>query len=104
MMEIDIRQFFSLWKDKEKRLGRKLSMAEAVSLTGLSHEAIRKIRDNETTRFDAIVIGKLCWLLDVPPGQIPFLVYSPSETTAGYAGSNACGVGKFIPVSEGGRR
>jgi DNA-binding Xre family transcriptional regulator len=76
-VRIDTAIFFNLWKDKEKALGRTLTLVEAAATTGLAPETIRKIRAGDTQRFDAPVLGALCKLLDVPPGPVPFLVYQP---------------------------
>ena len=72
---IDKDIFFQLWKDKEKSLGASMSISLASRFTGLANETIRNIRDGKTQRFDAPVIAKICNLLDIPPGPIPFIIY-----------------------------
>ncbi len=72
---IDRDIFFQLWKDKEKSLGMSMSLSLASELTGLANETIRNVRDGKTQRFDAPIIAKLCNLLDISPGPIPFIIY-----------------------------
>lgn len=74
---IDTDVFFQLWKDKEKKLGQPLSLIEAAEITGLAPATIRNIRDGKTTRFDAPIFAKMCHLLDIPRGPVPFIVYVP---------------------------
>ncbi len=75
MVHIDKDKIFELWKQKEVRLGRNLTVKEASELSGSSEAAIRKIRDNATYRFDARTLDGLCRLLDVPDGPVSFIVY-----------------------------
>lgn len=79
MSRVHTNVLFDLWKDKEKREGRGITLSEISETTGLASETIRKIRDNETKRFDASVIIALCDFFDVPPGPVPFIIYDPSE-------------------------
>ena len=80
-VKIDTAIFFELWKDKEKSLGKPLNLTDAAQITKLAPETIRKIREGKTTRFDAPVIAKLCQLLDLPPGPVPFIVYDEGSTS-----------------------
>ena len=73
---LDSDVFFQLWKDKEKLMGRPLTLTDASKATGLAPETIRNIRDGKTTRLDAPVIAKICRLFDIPPGPVPFIVYN----------------------------
>jgi DNA-binding Xre family transcriptional regulator len=79
IVKIDTVVFFNLWKDKEKTLSRPLTLSEACEITDLAPETIRGIKEGKTLRFDAPVLAKLCSLLDVPPGPIPFIVFSEDE-------------------------
>ena len=76
---IDTEVFFQLWKDEEKTIGTPLKLGDASEITGLAPETIRNIRDGKTQRFDAPVMAKLCRLLDVPPGPVPFIVFVPDK-------------------------
>jgi len=79
-VRVDTSAFFNLWQDKGKALGRPLTLTEACEATGLAPETIRGIKEGTTSRFDAPVISKLCNLLDVSPGPVPFLIYEPDTS------------------------
>ena len=76
---IDTAVFFQLWKDKEKTTGTPLKLGDASEITGLAPETIRNIRDGKPRRFDAPVIARLCDLLDVLLGLVPFMVFVPDQ-------------------------
>ena len=76
---IDTVVFFQLWKDEEKTIGTPLKLRHASEITGLAPETIRNIRDGKPQRFDAPVIARLCDLLDVPPGPVPFIIFVPDK-------------------------
>lgn len=67
-------ELITLWTEKERREQRRITLTEIAEATGLSHETIRNIRDNKTSRFDEPVIVELCKYFDVPNGSsVPFL-------------------------------
>ena len=70
---------FQFWKQKELELGRTISITEVSNATGLHRDTIRRLLDDETTRFDKPVISGLCKFFEVPPGLVPFLVYELEE-------------------------
>lgn len=66
---------FKFWQQKEIEFGRNLTVAEVSKSTGLHRDTIKRLLDDETTRFDEPVIDKLCEFFGVPEGPIPFLYY-----------------------------
>jgi DNA-binding Xre family transcriptional regulator len=81
-VKIDSNIVFQLWANKEKAMGEPLKVSEAAEITKLTPETIRKIREGKITWFDAHVIAKLCQLLDVPPGPVPFIIYEVESAWA----------------------
>jgi putative transcriptional regulator len=79
-MTIKTDTLFRLWTDKERRENRRITLSEVSKETGLAPDTIRKIRENQTSRFDAPVLAALCKYFDVEPGEpVPFLVYAPED-------------------------
>lgn len=66
---------FSFWRDKEKELGRTITVIEVSKATGISRNTINSYLQQEVERPDLSVVGKLCAFFNVPPGPIPFLIY-----------------------------
>lgn len=67
---------FSLWNEKEKELGRKITVLEVSKATGISRNTIRSyLKENNLERTETKVIDNLCQFFNVPPGPVPFLVY-----------------------------
>lgn len=68
-------EIFKVWSDKEKMLGRRITIGEVAEATDVSRDAISGLLNGTTTRYDADVIGKVCKYFDVPEGDpVPFLV------------------------------
>lgn len=66
---------FSFWKDKEKELGRKITVADVSTATGVHRNTITAYLKGKIDRPDNKVIDKFCGFFKVPPGPVPFLVY-----------------------------
>ncbi len=79
MATVKTDSLFQLWTEKEQREKRRITLTEVSEATGLAPETIRKLRDNQTTRFDTPVIVALCEFFDVQPGPVPFVVYEPDQ-------------------------
>lgn len=71
---------FKFWQQKEIELGRNVTVAEVSRATGLHRDTIKRLLDDETTRFDKPVIEKLCDFFGVPEGPIPFLYYEREKS------------------------
>ena len=68
---------FVFWQKKEIEFGRSITIAEVAKATGLHRDTIKRLMDDNTSRFDEPVIDRLCDFFGVSPGPIPFLVYEP---------------------------
>lgn len=66
---------FSFWQDKEKELGRKITVIEVAKAIGVSRNTLKSYLQNEVERPDMRVVTKICEHFKVPPGPIPFLIY-----------------------------
>jgi len=73
---------FEFWKQKEVEQGRRISVSEVSRACGIHREAIQRLLDNDSTRYDGPTIDALCKYFSVPDGPIPFLVYK-SDTALG---------------------
>ena len=66
---------FALWSNKERQEGRRITIGEVSSATGLNRDTISGLLHNKTTRFDSDVIAALCDFFGVGDGEpVPFLV------------------------------
>lgn len=66
---------FQFWQQHEAQTGRRLTVSEVARAAHVSRDAIQRLLDNDSTRFDGPTIDALCRYFDVAPGTIPFLVY-----------------------------
>jgi hypothetical protein len=66
---------FAFWKDKEKQLGRRITIADIADATGLHRNTISDYFNNQIVRPDLEVIDKLCKYFDIPSGPVPFIQY-----------------------------
>lgn len=81
MASIETNSLLTLWTQKEQQEGRRITLTELSSSTGLAPETIRKLLQNRTHRFDASVIVALCKFFGIPAGPIPFIIYEPEKET-----------------------
>jgi hypothetical protein len=65
----------TLWSQKEQQEGRRITLTEISSSTGLAPETIRKLLKNQTTRLDESVITSLCRFFAISNGPVPFIIY-----------------------------
>lgn len=73
-------ELFRYWQEQEVRLGRRITVSEVARSANLSRDAIQRLLDNNSTRFDGPTISAICKFFDVPPGTpIPFLLYVPDD-------------------------
>lgn len=74
-------ELFRYWQEQEVRLGRRITVSEVARSANLSRDAIQRLLDNNSTRFDGPTLAALCRYFNVPPGTpIPFLVYVPDDS------------------------
>ena len=71
---------FEFWKEKEIEWGRTITVSEVAKAIAVSRDTVTRLRDGDTTRYDAPIISKVCQFFKVTAGPIPFLVYVPDET------------------------
>lgn len=74
-MVIKTDSLLAFWTQKEQQEGRRITLTEISSSTGLAPETIRKLLRNQTTRLDESVIIALCRFFDIPSGPVPFIFY-----------------------------
>lgn len=70
-------KLFQFWQQKELEFERRITVSEVTRSTGVSRDAIQRLLDNESTRFDGPTMTAICRFFDVPAGPVPFLVYEP---------------------------
>ncbi|MEE9365486.1 MAG: helix-turn-helix transcriptional regulator [Dehalococcoidales bacterium] len=64
----------TFWANKEKELGRTISIYEVAKDQGIAWETVKNLKNGETSRFDSNIIGKVCAFFGVPDGApVPFL-------------------------------
>lgn len=69
---------FEFWKDKEKELGRDISVIEVNEATGISRTTLTRLRKPGGVKNPAPeTVDKLCKFFNVAEGQIPFVIYKP---------------------------
>jgi DNA-binding Xre family transcriptional regulator len=83
MASIRTNSLLTLWTQKEQQEGRRITLTELSTNTGLAPETIRKLLHNRTHRFDASVVIALCKFFSVSAGPIPFIIYEPEKETTG---------------------
>lgn len=66
---------FSFWQDKEKELGKKITVIEVAKAIGVSRNTLKHYLENKVERPDMKVVTKICDYFNVPAGPIPFLIY-----------------------------
>ena len=77
-------ELFRYWQEQEVRLGRRVTVSEVARSANLSRDAIQRLLDNNSTRFDGPTISAICEFFAVPPGTpIPFLIYESDESERG---------------------
>ena len=65
-----------LWQEKERELGKSLSVRRVSAATGLDWKTVANLKAGETTRIDLPKIAPLCEYFGVEHGQpVPFLLY-----------------------------
>ena len=74
---------FEFWRQKEVEQNRRITVSEVSRDCGIHRDAIQRLLDNESTRFDGPTLAALCKFFDVPAGPIPFLEYVPDESERG---------------------
>jgi DNA-binding Xre family transcriptional regulator len=70
---------FAFWQQKEIELGRRVTVSEVARAANIHRDAIQRLLDNESTRFDGPTLAAICRFFGVPPGPIPFLEFVPDE-------------------------
>ena len=68
---------FQLRLDYQKKLGRTVPLSEVSRETGLARNAISRLEENKTERYDADVLTKLCQFYGVEVGDI--LEFRPED-------------------------
>lgn len=76
-------ELFRYWQEQEVRLGRRVTVSEVARSADLSRDAIQRLLDNNSTRFDGPTISAICKFFNVPAGMIPFLEYEPDDPERG---------------------
>jgi transcriptional regulator with XRE-family HTH domain len=67
-------ELFGLWADKEKQEGRRITIEEVATATGLDRKTVAGLLRGETSRFDADVLARICQYFGVSEGEpVPFL-------------------------------
>jgi hypothetical protein len=73
-----------LWHQRERALGRRLTVKEVATATGLDWKTVSNLKANRTQRFDGAVIAPLCEYFGVPDGApVPFLTVSYKRNGGG---------------------
>ncbi|MCL4296416.1 MAG: helix-turn-helix domain-containing protein [Anaerolineae bacterium] len=73
-------ELLEVWQQRERELGRDISVKEVADATNLDWDAINNLKYGKTGRFDSHVIGKICQFFGIPEGQpVPFLKVYYSE-------------------------
>lgn len=73
-------ELLTLWTEKERQLGRRLTIGEVAEQTGLSRDAISGLLNSKTGRFDSDTIARMCEYFGVREGeQVPFLIVRYQE-------------------------
>lgn len=74
-------RLFDYWRELELRERRRITVAEVSRASGVHRDAIQKLLDDKTERFDKDVLDALCRYFGIAHGEaIPFLVYESSST------------------------
>lgn len=69
-------ELFKFWQEQEAKQERRITVAEVARATNLSRDAIQRLLDNNSSRFDGPTISALCRFFGVVSGEpIPFLTY-----------------------------
>ena len=66
---------FDFWKDKEKELGRNISVKEIAEAVGKSRSTVNRLLHGTTKQVDLTTIDAICQFLDVEDGPLPFFHY-----------------------------
>lgn len=73
------------WRKKEVERGRIITVREVADNLNVSWDAIDRWKKGEVTkRYDDDILNGLCRFFGVPPGPVPFLVYSPDTEEASH--------------------
>jgi len=65
-----------LWHNKEREIGRDLSIRDVAEATGLDWKTVDNLKKGRTTRIDLPKIALVCKYLGVPDGvPVPFLIF-----------------------------
>jgi DNA-binding Xre family transcriptional regulator len=76
-MSVNTEKLFDIWKDKEKQLGRTITVTEVAEAVNATRYTIAKLRDGKSGRVDLSVVAAVCGFFDIPAGPVPFIVYNP---------------------------
>jgi len=67
-------ELLELWTEKERQVGRRLTIEEVSLATGLDRKTISGLLKGETSQFNGLVLAKVCEYFGVKDGQpVPFL-------------------------------
>lgn len=71
---------FEYWRAKEVEQGRRITVSEVARASSIHRDAIQRLLDNNSSRYDGPTLNALCRYFNVPAGTpIPFLVYAPDD-------------------------
>jgi DNA-binding Xre family transcriptional regulator len=76
-MAVTTEALFDIWKEREKELGRIITVTEVAEAIGHSRYAVAKLRDGKSGRVDLSLVNGVCRFFDIPAGPVPFIVYNP---------------------------
>lgn len=75
---------FEFWRQKEVEQNRRITVSEVARDCGIHRDAIQRLLDNESTRFDGPTLAALCRYFGVASGApIPFLIYEANTSERG---------------------
>lgn len=77
MIRVDL---FRMWKEKEAREGRNIPVRDVAAAMGIDPDAVSKLKNGKTQRFDAHVLVALCRFIGAKSGEpVPFLIFEDEK-------------------------
>jgi transcriptional regulator with XRE-family HTH domain len=68
-------ELFDFWKQRERQLGRELTIEEVAQGSGVNRDTVSALYRGKVVRYDAKSVGNIARFLGVPDGvPVPFLV------------------------------
>lgn len=73
-------ELFDYWKQRERTLGRPLSIEDVAQGAGVHRDTVSALYHGKVVRYDGKSIGRIAKFLGVPDGApVPFLVVRYQE-------------------------